>query len=730
MGHVTLHSSSGRASTVAARNALNVLIFFLLMSAGHVCAGQPDPLAKKVVAGKGCPDGADFQAEGYVVRKNGSRVDDPFDFLPWVRAREKRAANEIAALVDDKPFHYDAAVGQALEVIDRENFLPDASEARVRLRLEFVSVANCADHQLDLIYRVYSTQILPVLSGAPEARVAEQQSPQEAAGLAKVDVPTARPVRFIPTASYDSTNKLAGGGRLDITPKSFWKLPFSSFTVQGQGSAEMRTISAALAGGTDSVGWLAHSEWSLDYSNYSLPTGAGHLKGGHLSAQLAGTTKPLGGGNFIIRFGGLLEGGNRQSALRNVRLAPDTLPSDAFGALGLYAGLSSRFRHNVFSASYGLELGAVGPAARVDWRKHIGDFRHEFWYSLGDHRPLDVESRLTVGRLQVPGKIPLAVRFFGGNNEELFIPGDSWQIRANPVIRAIPGSRLYRTALGDGANSFVSYNLTAAYAVWRRPVVPQELAKDAEFNELLEGQLTSAESIEQLHYETKDPHYAAAVEQLKQGHVQAALAQLKAAVTAAQAAHPGQFPLEFKSCSGAINIANARANNAAQAKGAQQYGFVAALLSIDPDEDRLTRVKKACVEKLNGALNDPDIARAGDSLNNIHRAMETEFAQIDQSGAAAKAKADMLFTRRTLSTLFNDVNIYSISPVFVFDAARIGPARGDLGGVRYGPGGGLRLELASAVHFTAGYAWNIRQRPGEGRGTVFFAIGLRDLFRY
>jgi hypothetical protein len=49
-----------------------------------------------------------------------------------------------------------------------------------------------------------------------------------------------------------------------------------------------------------------------------------------------------------------------------------------------------------------------------------------------------------------PGKIPLPMRFFGGNNEEFFIPGESWQIRANPVIRAIPGSRLFRTADGAG----------------------------------------------------------------------------------------------------------------------------------------------------------------------------------------------------------------------------------------------------------------------------------------
>jgi hypothetical protein len=111
-----------------------------------------------------------------------------------------------------------------------------------------------------------------------------------------------------------------------------------------------------------------------------------------------------------------------------------------FGTLKLYGGIDSRFARNIVSASYGLELGSVGPAARVDWRKHILDVRHQFWYSLGNHHLLDLDSRFTVGKLQVPGKIPLPERFFGGTNEELLIASDDWQIRANPVIRAIPAS--------------------------------------------------------------------------------------------------------------------------------------------------------------------------------------------------------------------------------------------------------------------------------------------------
>lgn len=88
----------------------------------------------------------------------------------------------------------------------------------------------------------------------------------------------------------------------------------------------------------------------------------------------------------------------------------------------------------------------------------------------------------------------------------------------------------------------------------------------------------------------------------------------------------------------------------------------------------------------------------------------------------------MAFVHRTLETLIKEVNIYSISPVAVFDVAHIGPATGGLGGTRYGPGGGIRFWLVSTFNFTLGYAWNPQHRPGEGPGAIFFSLETRDLF--
>jgi hypothetical protein len=280
----------------------------------------------------------------------------------------------------------------------------------------------------------------------------------------------------------------------------------------------------------------------------------------------------------------------------------------------------------------------------------------------------------------------------------------------------------------------LSYNLTAAYALWRKALISSELANDGKFKSLLQGQLTSATSVEQLHYATKDHHYLNLAAKLPD--IKAALETLGAAVAAQEAVKD-----EFKACTAAIKIAIFRAKTAASSKSAKQYADVAALLSVSAaqGEDRLTKVIDACVPSLNGKNSgiaepyrsleeNPSVREAGANVNDIRQNMEGEFQKIDQRQAANKAKADMAFTRRTLSTLFNDVNIYSVSPVFVFDLARIGTEKAGIGGVRYGPGAGLRLELASTVHFTAGYAWNTRPGLGEGHGAVFFSLGVRDLF--
>lgn len=156
---------------------------------------------------------------------------------------------------------------------------------------------------------------------------------------------------------------------------------------------------------------------------------------------------------------------------------------------------------------------------------------------MGDHHILELESHFTVGALQVPGLVPVSERFFGGGREEFFFPGDSWKIRANPVIRAIPANRFYLTADGAGAENFVSYNFTAAWAVWRKPLFPKDLSRDADFTRLLNGQIHTATSIEQNDFASKDQHFGDLVRRLPA--VQKGLDDLRTVVQSAQTASGG-----------------------------------------------------------------------------------------------------------------------------------------------------------------------------------------------
>ena len=439
--------------------------------------------------------------------------------------------------------------------------------------------------------------------------------------------------------------------------------------------------------------------------------------------QAAGPRQPN------LSLGGFLEGGHRQSSVRNTLLTADTISNAGFGSLKLYAGLNARLRRHALSASYGLQLGSIGPAKRIDWRKHIGDIRHEFWYPLGNHRILDLD-RYFIGRVDVPGSIPLAERFFGGNNEEFFVPNDSFQIRANPVIRAIPASSFFRTDARAGGDRFFSYNLTAAYAVWRKPLVPQELTDDEDFRSELDQSIGTVTGNLQNFEATKDAHYKSLVPDLPR--ILAALELLKTKVTAGQQARPGQFEAEFKQALRSINTAIRRTESAIQVTDAVgQYGLIRALLSPSEaeGENRLAKVMAAVTDLMTAIGNDTEISNALAAVAGIRATMESKFGQIDQDQAQQRADAQMAFTRRTLNTLFNDVNIYSVSPVVVFDVARLSRQQGGDGSIRYGPGLGLRLEFASIAHLTSGYAWNVRRDPSERRGTIFFSIGVRDLFR-
>ena len=83
------------------------------------------------------------------------------------------------------------------------------------------------------------------------------------------------------------------------------------------------------------------------------------------------------------------------------------------------------------------------------------------------------------------------------------------------------------------------------------------------------------------------------------------------------------------------------------------------------------------------------------------------------------------FFTRALDVAFREMNLAAVSPVVVFDAARIGP-RSD--GVRYGVGPGVRFSIVT-LDVTLGYSFNPKRRPGDPVGAFFFSMDIADLFR-
>jgi hypothetical protein len=116
-------------------------------------------------------------------------------------------------------------------------------------------------------------------------------------------------------------------------------------------------------------------------------------------------------------------------------------------------------------------------------------------------------------------------------------------------------------------------------------------------------------------------------------------------------------------------------------------------------------------------------------LSALQAQIKTELKKIATPVVERKANQDIAYTARALDVIFRELNIVAISPVLMFDAARIGEKEQmRLSETRYGLGTGIKFSLVT-MDVTAGYCWNIRRKPGEPRGAFVFSLDISDLFR-
>ncbi|MBI4902402.1 MAG: hypothetical protein HY820_02125 [Acidobacteria bacterium] len=692
------------------RQFLSISACLLCLSA-HIAQGADEQTAPSQLGN--CRGVTDFRQ--YKIRT--PRVNDPFWFIRWRKLSPALLA-EVKGL-EGKDYSF-AAANTVSRNIEGEAWLPDTPDVRASFSYSDIALENCKDNQLDVVFNIFSAQVGSTLSTVFESRAKEKAMPSQALGVSDI-----RPkLQVAPEAGFDAARNFGAGGRLQLSVPSGL---LSKLQIDGHGSPKSRSVTGALRGEfNSSTSWLGHADWRLDFHNSMQPVADAQISESRLALQFAGATKQRRGA--VVRFGGSLNGGILQSSFLVADLDQSTLRDTRYTAAKLYGGVSGRANHQAYSVSYAMGLGSTGNAFHGDWRKHIGDVSYEVWLPFRDHHLFEWEQRLTAGGIQNPGKIPAAERFFGGNVETPFVDFDSWKIRANPVIRSIPFNRLARTASGIGGDAFFSYNSTIAATVWRKPIIPDELAKDSNFQQLLEAQVTSGRSVLQIYYSAKDSHFTAIKALLPD--LLASMEAIKTAKATAEAAAPESLKPAFSACTKAWSSANLAVKFAVRDKPTEAFGWVKEMLP--GGDNSLALVSENCgelVSKLKSAAIDTAALEAPlAKVKTGEQNVVSNFKAIDVKVAEAKAEEDFRFVDRTLKTITREMNISSISPVFLFDVGRIAPANTQAGGNRYAVGGGIRFTLVSTASFTLGYAVNPNRHPGEGRGALFFSLTTRNLF--
>ena len=663
-----------------------------------------------------CPDRTFdvFEAQGYHVRT--VRVDGPligraaFEGLVLASMPLKRASPVTAAGIED---------GKALIRSALRN-APSLFESPVAITVVTAAVVECDEiaKQLDVSYRVFTSKLPVTGLATPESRQADADDP--AGRLAVAPAPVR--LRIAPLVRYNASERLVGGARVSL------KVPrlFDRFEAEVQASESAAYADAGMAGGyTKSSGLVRGVEWRLAYHHAERPADRETLKVRALVAQAAAVTQPFGKAGGVFRFASLFEAGEQRTTLESPDLPPGYISSAGFGSWKNAVNATVGSLRHALSASYGLQLGLTNGTDSIDYSKHVADValdarlvsRSRWWA----HRPLDLMSRFAGGRLNGERAVPVPERFFGGNVEVPFLASDGWTMRGNPVLRSFPAYRFDRiNGSTRGGDSFLSLTVTAAMPLWFKPLVPAEVADDEEIRRGVDGQLDSAESALETIYKADDPAHAEIVAKLPA--LRLTLTAMKTRLGTLTPTLSDPLAAAAATCHEQIDVLLELIANA------KYLGF---LIEESSDEDDVTlpSVLHVCVDQLNLKVGDPELTKAGQEIATSLEFARQRIARVDVEKARQRAVRDMLFPRHVVHTVFEELNAFSVGPLLMLDAARIGQREGPAGRTtRFGLGAGVRLSVASAFHVVAGYVWNPDRRDDERRGAGFARVEFIPLF--
>jgi hypothetical protein len=681
--------------------------------------GQVEPLA----SAQGCPNPVVDATELSQYQVKSVSFDLPFDFL---RFQRNLLANIDPPLFQraGSPFRDGDVMKDARRV--RDALHGDDSNGLglpVNVTAVVARIENCrptdSPKTLDLVYRAFSSKLPFFPIRAAESVKVESDDPVKGAGLDRK-----LPFSVVPTLDYNRQAKAEPGAAL-----AFRKLgAVETLSLLGRASSNSRTFDGAFTG-SSSPGrlWLRRVDWRTGYLYSDQPSENGRLKTNTGTGQLTALLRDLGSAGPMLRAGAAFEGGNLGSRFLPSQLPAGTLARANYTGIKLFSGLTWRGEAQTLSASYGVQFGSTGDGFSQGFRKHVGGLSYQFRLLPYPHTPHEFDINLTGGVIQNLGGLPVSERFFGGNRHAQFIAGDTWRLQSAPLIHSFAQNELSRAGgFQAGGEDFVSLNLTYAPVVWKKPLLPLELVNNSEFQNQVEGSLNTAEEVVRQAYFGRDPAMSQ-IAGMKNEHqaLRKSVEDLLAQLQAAEDAPLGDLEDRLLECLDEVQAIIDNGDIEKMGDGNPSNAGVQINAMLRP-KGRLDELR-SCAADLR-PLNIPALDTAFAALNAPEQTLRAVFVKFDADAATRRAASDMKFARHVLNRFFNEINIASISPVVLFDAARIGPRNTGESPFRYGIGGGIRFTLVSTVRFTVAYSANPNPRPNERHGAFVVSMNLVDLF--
>lgn len=574
----------------------------------------------------------------------------------------------------------------------------------------------------DVVYKVFTTKIGRSLGRTFESAAADAADPAARLGAGP------SPLRFqvVPSVRFDSLERVVGGAHGWVTLGRV----FDRLEAAVEGSSEIVNTDVDLAGSRERDAALMRLlEWRVGYHRHERLTGtespqtaATDLTTQLVVAQGMAVTRPLGTMGSVFRFASAIEAGQQKGEVATGSVEPGLLDESGGGSWKGAAGITIRSRRHDFRGSFGLQLGLTRGAGAIDYVKSVADVAYTGRIPAGSHRVLEIASQVGLGGLTGDDGVPVTERFFGGSAAVPFLVGDDWAFHATPGLRSFAASSF--AGGGNGGTSYQSLNVTASLPVWLRPLVPAEVASDADVRKQLDTQLDSGEQILETAYRVPDPAHVRAVA-VATGPLLMQLAALRTRLAELLPLVPAEMKDTAEACDEQSDTL------LATVEGITMRTYVGFLLAepVDEDDATLSSVIKVCITDLNARLSDASLAGTGVQLRASRQGIADAISQIDVVKSRARAKDDMVFARQSVGIVLDELNAVSVGPVVIFDVARLAQATPTpLAQTRYGLGGGVRLSLASTLHFDAGYTWNVNRAAGERRGAAFAALEISTVF--